>query len=86
MIVVSPLTALMIDQKQKFLLQGISVEFVGQCQCDEGAVISVIKGEVQLVYISPESLLCNKAYRTMLQNARYQKMLVAFAVDEAHCV
>lgn len=85
-VVVSPLTALMVDQKQKFLLRGISVEFVGQCQSDEAAVLSVIKGEIQLVYISPESLLCIRSYRAMLQNARYQEKLVAFVVDEAHCI
>lgn len=76
----------MIDQKRKFVPRGINVEFVGQCQSNETAVVSVIRGEVQLVYISPESLLCNRSYRTMLQNARYQEKLVAFVVDEAHCV
>ena len=94
MVVVSPLTALMIDQKQKFVPWGINVEFVpwginvefvGQCQSNETAVVSVIQREVQLVHINPESLLCNKSYRTMLQNARYQEQLVAFVVDKVHC-
>ena len=65
---------------------GISVEFVVQYQSNETAVVSVIQGEVQLVYISPENPLCNKSYRIMLQNARYQEKLVAFVVDEVHCV
>ena len=78
-------TTLMNDQKQKVVPRGISIEFVGQCQSNETAVVLVIQGEVQLVYINPESLLCNKSYRTMLQNARYQEKLVAFVVDEVHC-
>jgi len=76
----------MMDQKKKLSLRGISVEFVGEGQIDEVAVSLVIKGDIQLVFISPESLLTNKTYRRMLRSDAYQKKLVAFAVDEAHCV
>lgn len=76
----------MIDQKQKFIHRSISVEFVGEAQCDEGAVTAVVNGQVQLVYISPESLLNNGQFRNMLLGDRYQQKLVALTVDEAHCV
>ena len=70
--VVSPLTALMIDQRNKFMPRGISTEFVGASQVDKMAISSVMKGEVQLIYISPECLITNKMYRRMLQSNVYQ--------------
>jgi len=52
----------MIDQKEKFLQRGLKVEFVGEAQTDESAIINVLNGDIQLVYISPESLLLNRWY------------------------
>ena len=43
-------------------------------------------GCVQLVYISPESMICNPMYWNMLLSRVYKEKLVAFVVDEAHCV
>lgn len=85
-VVVTPLVSLMFDQKEKFSRKGITVEFVGEAQDDEQAVLSVLKGKIQLVYISPESLLGNNRFRTMLLSDCYQKRLRALVVDEAHCV
>ena len=48
--------------------------------------MSVLKGKIQLVYISPESLLENDCFRAMLLTDFYQKNLRALVVDEAHCV
>ena len=36
--------------------------------------------------MSPESLQTNATWRDMLQSDVYQTNLVAFVVDEAHCV
>ena len=47
------------DQKDKFIKKGVWAEFVAQAQEDEEAVTAVIKGDIQIVYISPEKLLCN---------------------------
>ena len=52
----------MLDQKNRFTLRGIKTEFVGGAQTDEQAVETVINGQAQLVYISPESLLQNRRY------------------------
>lgn len=82
---VSPLTALMMDQKSKFVPMGIQTEFVAE-QSDEEAVKKVLSGQVQLVYISPESIIGNTKFRNMLLSSAYQEHLVAFVVDEAHCV
>ena len=84
--VVTPLISLMIDQKGKFLQRGLKVEFVGEAQTDENATMDVLNGDVQLVYISPESLLLNRRYRNMLTTPTYQQKLKALVVDEAHCV
>ena len=81
---VSPLTSLMIDQRSKFTC--MSTEFVGELQTDDDAVARVLKGQVQLVFISPENIICNSRFRNMLLSERYKEYLVAFVVDEAHCV
>ena len=83
---VSPLTSLMIDQKDKFTPCGISAEFVGEAQTDRGAVNQVMKGNCQLVFISPECIVCNPLYRNMLLPPVYKKRLVTFVIDEVHCV
>ena len=46
---VSPLTSLMIDQRSKFKPLGMSVEFVGEAQEDQEAVLRVLKGEVVVI-------------------------------------
>ena len=46
----------------------------------------VRRGEFQLVYITPELLLCNSSWRKMLVGECYSERLVAFIVDEAHTV
>ena len=84
--VVTPLISLMLDQRNKFILRGITTEFVGDAQTNEQAVERVINGQVQLVYISPESLLQNRRYRSMLKSRAYQERMIAFVIDEAHCV
>ena len=47
---ISPLVALMTDQKAKFSPRGVVTEFVGGHQEDPEAYQSVIKGKCQLVY------------------------------------
>ena len=84
-VVVTPLVALMMDQKQRFLNRGITVEYVGEAQTDNHAVTAVMSGKVQLVYISPENILNNYRFRNMICTSEYQK-LVTLAVDEAHCI
>ena len=46
----------------------------------------MLKGEVQLVYISPEKIIDNYKYRDMLLTPAYMAKLAAVTVDEAHCV
>ena len=76
----------MIEQQRKFLDRDIKAEFVGEAQLDDAVVKKVLKGDLQLLYISPENLLNNKKYRSMLLTLHYTKSLVALVVDKAHCV
>jgi bloom syndrome protein len=52
----------MMDQKEKFILKGVSTEFLGEDQLDNNAISQVLFGSIQLVYISPESIMCNAIY------------------------
>lgn len=54
--------------------------------CDREVTKGIHDGEYQLVFISPESIISNLYWREMLRTPVYQENLVAFAVDEAHCV
>ena len=85
-VVITPLTALMLDQKERFICTGLTVEFVGSAQDDGDATEAVLSGKVQLVYISPESVLNNKKFRALFLREVYQENLVALVVDETHCV
>ena len=76
--IVSPLTALMMEQRTKFSVRGISTEYIS-LQQDIEAMDRVRKGMVQLLYVSPE-------WRDTLLLRVYQKNIVALVVDEAHCI
>ena len=56
---VSPLVALMIDQKEKFTSMGINTDFIAKAHHDLNTVQGIKDGTSQLVFISPESLLNN---------------------------
>ncbi|SMN01270.1 ATP-dependent DNA helicase RecQ [uncultured Candidatus Thioglobus sp.] len=86
MICVSPLLSIMLDQQGKYKNDKFSVEFVGEAQTDRTVHKKVVNGEVQLLYISPESIIDNHKYRDMLLTPIYKQRLVALVVDEAHCI
>ena len=52
--IVSPLTALMQDQMAKFESRGLKVAYLGG---EEDKIDSVMDGNVQLLYFSPECIL-----------------------------
>ena len=58
----------------------------GELQQDVDALEGVKKGQFQLLYISPESLLRNPQWRELLLSKMYSENLVALVIDEAHCV
>ena len=83
---ISPLTSIMMDQQQKLVLKGIKAEFVGDAQTDPAVIQRVLKEDLQLLYISPESLVNNVKFCGMLLTRQYKEKLVALAIDEAHCI
>ena len=74
-VVISPLIALMKDQVATFLSRGVSA---GDCDINTSQ-----KMEYQLIFFSPEAILCRRKWRKMLLTELYQERLV---IDEAHCV
>ena len=82
---ISPLTSIMMDQQVKYKSRGLTSELVGETQTEE-AMKRVFQGEVQLVFITPESIIKKGKYRDMLMSPPYASKLVAVVVDEAHCV
>ena len=46
----------------------------------------VLRGDYQLIYISPESLLRVLQWREMFRSDIYQSNLIGIIVDEAHLV
>ena len=53
---------------------------------DIESMCSVREGKVQLLYVSPESIVRNMQWRDRLLSSVYRENLVAVAVDEAHCI
>lgn len=76
----------MIDLRAKFTPRNLSTEFIGEAQTDPAAERKVLKGEIQLVLISPESIVNVTRYRNMLLSQVYKEKLVGLVIDEAHCV
>ena len=70
----------------KFAALGLNTEYIGIAQDDSEVVRRVLSGDIQLLFISPESILNNKRFQNMLLSQHYKEKLVAVVVDEAHCV
>lgn len=73
-ICVSPLTALMVEQCEKFTLRCIRTKFVGELQKDVDAIDAVKKGKIQLLFISPESVLRNSHGETYCSHQSTNKI------------
>ena len=52
---ISPLTAIMIEQQQKFLEKGIKAQFVGEAQVDDAVIKRVLQGN----RLRWKTILCN---------------------------
>lgn len=85
-LIVSPIVALMKDQVSSFQSRGITAAFCGSEQRDKDTQEGIRGGRFQLVYATPEALVDSAWYRCMLLESVWQENLVAFVVDEAHCI
>ena len=85
-VVVSPLIALMKDQVASFTSKGVSATYVGCESVTSEMEQAIMQGSYQLIFISPESLLGSRRWCHNLQKEPFVSNLVAFVIDEAHCV
>ena len=83
---ISPLTSLMMEQRDKYSKLGLPCEYVGHLQQDLESMNNIQKGEVQLPYTSPESILCNPQWRELLHLQVYRDKMVGLIIDESHCI
>ena len=86
-LVVSPLIALMRDQVGSITAMGITATYISDKEAagSKERKQAIKNGMFQIVFISPEALILLK-WRNMLSNKVYRDNLVAFVVDEAHCI
>jgi len=81
-VVVSPLIALMQDQTQGLVANGIPAAAIHSNQSEgtnEHILADAARGAIKLLYVSPERLLADME--------RFRRLPVnLFAVDEAHCI
>ena len=84
-LVISPLVSLIKDQFNSLRKKGIKASFIGGGQ-EEANLQKIIKGDMNIVYSSPEAMLTNDEWREMVCSPIYQQSVVAVAVDEAHCI
>ena len=87
-IVVSPLIALMKNQVASITKIGLSATYVSDTDTKLASTSeqSVMKGNVTIVFISPEALFISTKWKSMLSSDIYRENLVGFIVDEAHCI
>ena len=55
----------MMDQCAKLTSLGLTAVFIGEAQLNPLEKRKVIKGEVQMVYITPKALIGNPVYRVI---------------------
>ena len=85
-IVVSPLKSLMDDQVARFSSRGIKSALVSRGGMQSGVAEGVVRGEFQIVMLSPEAMLTDLKWREMFRSKVYHDNLVGLVIDEAHCV
>lgn len=85
-LVVSLLIALMRDQIANITAIGVSAARISDKETMDPKMKDAIKnGEFQIVFISPEALI-SMDWRNMLCSNIYRQNLIAFVIDEAHCI
>ncbi|YAI82941.1 MAG: DNA helicase RecQ [cyanobacterium endosymbiont of Rhopalodia sterrenbergii] len=87
-IVVSPLIALMQDQVDTLLDNGIGATFLNsslRSQEMRSREQEIVDGKIKLLYVAPERLL-NEKFTPFLGFISQKIGISAFAIDEAHCV
>ena len=77
--VVSPLLALMEDQRKEAAKLGLVALQLGVSKEDD-----IINGRCSLIFGSPEAWLLNERWRQLLSSEVYKRQLFGIVVDEVH--
>ena len=89
-VVISPFLNLIHDEINNLQKIGISALSLSALKGDEEGLEDSIKdvenGRFSVVYATPNALLLNERWRSMLANPLYSTRLCAAAVDEAHVI
>ena len=86
-LVVSPLRALMKDQVAAITSMGIAATCISDKESTAYSTKKAVQeGCMQVILITPEALFCGTEWRRLLCTDVYRHNLVAFVVDEAHCI
>jgi ATP-dependent DNA helicase RecQ len=83
-IVVSPLIALMKDQVEGLLANGIRAGYINSSSSgseNQAVEERAMRGELDLLYVSPEKLL-SQDFGNLMSHIK----VALFAIDEAHCI
>ncbi len=72
------------EQVQILAVKGVKAVYTGDLNNNDKERMK--QGEYELLFFSPENLLGNIECRDMIQSPIYQEKMVAFVLDEAHCV
>ena len=84
-LVISPLSGLMVDQARRCQDLGLQASFIGELQDDVDVKTGIVRGEYELVFVTPESLV-DSNWRKVLSSSSYQGRIKFVVVDEAHCI
>jgi ATP-dependent DNA helicase RecQ len=87
-VVVSPLIALMQDQVEALLDNGIGATFLNSTLSSQevrSRETAILEGKIKLLYVAPERLL-GERFLPFLDIVAVKLGISAFAIDEAHCV
>lgn len=87
-IVISPLIALMQDQVDRLVANGIAATYINSTLSSverSQRERALLNGDLKLVYVAPERLM-SESFLTLLEHAHDNIGISLMAVDEAHCV
>ena len=65
--------------------KGVPAAYLSSEMKDRGQQERILRGQVQILYIGPEVLMLPQ-WREMLRTPVYKENLVAYVIDEVHCV
>ena len=76
------------DQIHSLQMKGIKSTFITKdlADSDDAVEQALCEGSYQIIFFSPEALLCDDTWREMMQTQVYKDNIVAFVIDEAHLI